>query len=298
MTVTKKKTPVFCLTEKSSSFDPRINAFKDGLADIALAGKIFSSHYAKPIIRYCHNKATFLQKEAREDSQSVSQLLPGEAFAIVEIMNGWAWGYSLHDHYVGYLPLQSLILPPPRSPSYIVTALQTPVFSAADIKSQPTFFWSIGCRFSGEPIDDFIVTEAGYIHKRHACLSEDLEKNFRDPAGIAEKLVGLPYLWGGRGWGGIDCSGLIQVSLMMTGRSVPRDSDMQQAVLGKEIAPEIPLLRGDCIFFSGHVGMMLDEERIIHANGFWMAVTIENLSDVVARLSKLNALPILARRRL
>ncbi|MFT8736545.1 MAG: NlpC/P60 family protein [Zymomonas mobilis] len=300
MTKVKKEIPVFCLTQKSSSLDPRTHAFKDGLADIALAGSVFSSHYVKPIIRYCGSTACLVQKSLSDDSPSVSQLLPGEAFAVLEISDNWVWGYSLADHYVGYLPLKALStasLLEDKS-SYIVTAMQTIVFLQADIKSHPLHFWSLGSRFQGEEDGDFIKSEAGYIHKRHCCLSDDLGKENSDPVTFAEKMVGLPYLWGGRGAGGIDCSGLVQLSLLMTGRKAPRDSDMQRSLLGSEIPSDSPLLRGDYIFFSGHVGIMADEKTLLHANAFSMSVTLEALSDVVTRLSQTHPSPILARRRL
>ncbi|MFT8450618.1 MAG: NlpC/P60 family protein [Zymomonas mobilis] len=296
----EQKIPAFCLTQKSSSLDPRIYAFKDGLADIALAGRLFSSHYVKPITRFCGAAACLMRKHPSEDSPSVSQILPGEAFAVLEISDNWVWGYSLVDHYVGYLPLQALSphAPLPDKAFYSVTAMQGIVFSKADIKSQPRHFWSLGSRFQGEEEGNFIKSPFGYIHKRHCCLFNNLGKTNSDPVSFAEKMIGLPYLWGGRGAGGIDCSGLVQLSLQMTGHKAPRDSDMQRSQLGYEIAPNASLLRGDYIFFAGHVGIMADEKTLLHANAFSMSVTLEALSDVVTRLSKTNPSPILARRRL
>lgn len=296
----KQEIPAFCLTQKSTSLDPRNHAFKDGLADIALAGRIFSSHYVKPITRYCGASACLMRKHPCDDSPSVSQILPGEAFSVLEISDNWVWGYSLADHYVGYLPLQALssVSPVTDKPFYIITVMHGIVFSKADIKSQPVHFWSLGSRFQGEEEGDFIKIAVGYIHKRHCTLLNQLGKERHDPVAFAEKMIGLPYLWGGRGSGGIDCSGLVQLSLLMTGKQASRDSDMQRHQLGHEIAPDAPLFRGDYIFFSGHVGIMADEKTLLHANAFSMSVTLEALSDVVTRLSKTNPSPILARRRL
>jgi len=52
---------------------------------------------------------------------------------------------------------------------------------------------------------------------------------------VAEQFVGTPYLWGGKNSFGVDCSGLVQAALNATGIGCPRDSDMQQAGLGKEL---------------------------------------------------------------
>jgi cell wall-associated NlpC family hydrolase len=103
-----------------------------------------------------------------------------------------------------------------------------------------------------------------------------------DPAGVAERFLGAPYQWGGRESLGLDCSGLIQQALYACGRACPRDSD-QQAALGQP-APRESLRRGDLVFWRGHVGMMLDEARMIHANAFHMGVSIEPLAEALSRI--------------
>jgi cell wall-associated NlpC family hydrolase len=115
---------------------------------------------------------------------------------------------------------------------------------------------------------------------------------------VAESLIGMPYLWGGRGDGGVDCSGLVQIALAAKGIATPRDTDQQRTQIGHALPDEARLRRGDVIFFPGHVGLMVDEDRLVHANAHWMAVTIEPLAEVVARLAPHHDRPILARRRL
>jgi len=119
-----------------------------------------------------------------------------------------------------------------------------------------------------------------------------------DAVSIAELFLGTPYLWGGRGAGGIDCSGLVQIALAATGVAVPRDTDQQRAHVGRELADGDTLRRGDLVFFPGHVGLMVDDSRLLHANAYWMSTVIEPLADVVARLVPICDRPILSRRRL
>jgi cell wall-associated NlpC family hydrolase len=93
-------------------------------------------------------------------------------------------------------------------------------------------------------------------------------------------------LWGGKSSLGIDCSGLVQVSLTAAGTGCPRDSDMQQEGLGRELNPRDTkkLKRGDLIFWKGHVAIARDGETIVHANAHHMATTIERTQEAIARI--------------
>ena len=227
----------------------------------------------------------------RSDAVAVSQILHGETFEILDRAGEWAWGQSAHDGYVGYASIASFGTA--AVPTHRVTVREAPVFAAPDIKSLAVARWSLGSVFAGEEADGFLRTHLGYVHPRHA---QPIGSQPFDPVEVASRLIGAPYLWGGRGAGGIDCSGLVQLALAFAGINAPRDSDQQRA-LGEAIADGDPLRRGDLVFFPGHVGLMMDADAMIHANAYWMAVTIEPLADVVARLAPENDQPILARRR-
>jgi cell wall-associated NlpC family hydrolase len=135
--------------------------------------------------------------------------------------------------------------------------------------------------------------ENGFVPLIHLAL---IGKVGVGPADIAERLVGTPYSWGGRGGDAIDCSGLVQLAFGMNGISAPRDADMQQADLGEELPDDAELRRNDLVFFPGHVGIMADADNIIHANAHWMAVTVEPLTDAAARFAEHPA-AILAKKR-
>jgi cell wall-associated NlpC family hydrolase len=179
--------------------------------------------------------------------------------------------------------------------THIVTGALALIFADADIKAPVVGRLPIGACVDGQMVGDFLRIDSGFIHHRHIG---PIDAAAADPVAVAEQLLGVPYLWGGRGADGIDCSGLVQRALGLAGIDAPRDSDQQRDGLGREIDENAPLQRGDLIFFPGHVGMMIDDARIIHANAFWMAVTIEPLADVVERLAPTHARPISARRRL
>lgn len=226
-------------------------------------------------------------------ASATSQLLAGEGFAVLDIAGGWAWGYCEHDHYVGYLPAEALA--DPVAATHVVTAPAAPVFATPDIKAPVVATLSLGARVAGTAADPFVATATGFVHQRHLGA---IGRPLADPVAVAEMLLGAPYLWGGRGAGGIDCSGLVQLALGLCGMACPRDSDQQRDGMGMALPDDAPLRRGDLLFFPGHVGLMVDETRLLHANAWWMAVTIEPLADVVARLAPDHEQPITGRRRL
>ena len=84
---------------------------------------------------------------------------------------------------------------------------------------------------------------------------------------------------------GIDCSGLVQVSLNACGIPCLRDSDMQETNTGARIdAGPGQLQRGDLIFWKGHVAIARDKTTILHANAFHMAVAVEPVAEAIARI--------------
>ncbi|RVT94721.1 NlpC/P60 family protein [Sphingomonas crocodyli] len=290
----KRVTRSFHLDGPTITLDRRVNAFRPDIADVALAGSLFASHYAAPMPRACAAPAAMMRNAADPKAEAVSQILHGEGFAVLDLAQGWAWGYSLHDHYVGYVAASALGAP--VAADHVVMAREAIVFAGPSIKTAALATLPFASKLSGTIDGNFLaLAEGGFVHARHVA---PLDQRASDPVAIAEALLGAPYLWGGRGGGGIDCSGLVQIALAASGVTAPRDTDQQRTQTGDELPEEARLRRGDLIYFPGHVGMMVDEERLIHANAHWMAVTVEPLADVTARLKPDHDRPILSRRRL
>src|SRR3546814_17497061 len=81
-------------------------------------------------------------------STAISELLHGEMFQAIDIAGGWAWGYCVHDHYVGYIPVDTL--GKPVLSTHLVTAAAALVFAAPNIKSTANARFPLGSRVSGE----------------------------------------------------------------------------------------------------------------------------------------------------
>jgi cell wall-associated NlpC family hydrolase len=266
--------------------DDRVHAYRRDIADIALAGQVIAPHYARPLMRTCGIRPALMRYKPSDDGVIGSELLPGEQFAVLEIAGGWAWGYSRHDHYVGYV--EAIALTDPVAPTHLVTAAHAPIYAEPDVNAAVLATLPMGARVHGQAEDGFLQTEFGHLPSTDVREVGAIEN---DPVAVAQRLTGSPYLLGGRTSTGIDCSGLVQLSLALCGVPAPRDSD-QQRVLGTALADDAPLQRGDLVFFEGHVGFMLDGEQLLHATAHAGSVVIEPLAAVDARN------PIQERRRL
>ncbi|WP_242446093.1 C40 family peptidase [Sphingopyxis lindanitolerans] len=272
----------FGLTGASHAFDPRIVAIRPDLADVAVAGTHFAPHYAAPMMMSGVLPAAVMRGSPSLAAEQTSELLFGEGFALLDLTGGWAWGYCLADHYVGYLAAEALGAP--IAPTHRVAMIEAMLHSAPDAASGGPAVLPRGALVMGEAEGEWLKTAHGYLPL--AALVE-VGRAQDDPAAIAEDMAGTPYLWGGRTAKGIDCSGLVQLAWGSAGVRLPRDSDLQLAALGadKDVAPA-DLARGDLVFFPGHVGIMADPDHIIHASRRWMEVKTEPLADVVARFAE------------
>lgn len=294
----------FALQGPEENFDPRVTAHRGDLADIKLAGKMFAPHYAEALPMRCSAPKAMLRKQAGKNYEAVSELLHGEEFQMLDVAGDWAWGFCEADGYVGYVPFHALqhIRKTPV-PTHLVSARAALIFSQPDIKAGVMKRLPMGAHIAcGEASEcgKFMSTGKGFVHVQHVQKigAKIVFDGGNSPIDLAEQLIGAPYLWGGRSGDGLDCSGLVQTVLTIAGIECPRDADQQMAALGKDIADGEALQRGDLVFFPDHVGIMVDQDKIIHANAYWMRVAIDPLAKVIARFGDESEQPVLARKRL
>ena len=268
------------------AFDPRVTPARADLAAKELEGKVMAARYVDGRIYEVIEPQAPLRGEPAPDAPLVTEALKGERVTVYDMnAEGWAWGQFAADGYVGWLPSNALV-PPGAPPTHKVTALRTLAFPGPSIKLPPVEALPLGARLAvARFADRMAVTHAGaYVPAVHLAPIETYEVDF---VAVAERFLGVPYLWGGKTALGLDCSGLVQVALTACGISCPRDSDMQEAALGTPVvaaADRANLQRGDLLFWKGHVAIARDGSSLLHANAFHMAVAIEPIAEAVARI--------------
>ena len=259
--------------------DKRLNAYREDIADISLKGIVDAEEYITGAKHQTATGVAALYATPSQESPMISQLIYGEYFNILEIDGDWAWGQSMKDGYVGYCALNNLT-PDLHDPTHHVSALSSHIFPEPNLKSPPVDL--IHMMSDVSVIDEnqtkgFVqLSDGNWIYATH--LSKDFGK---EPVSEALKFLYTPYLWGGKTNAGIDCSGLVQIAFASVGINVPRDADLQEKDLGKMLGDDEELQHGDLAFFPGHVGIMIDDLHLLHANAHHMRVSIDPLKEVI-----------------
>ncbi|MCW5724892.1 MAG: C40 family peptidase [Maricaulaceae bacterium] len=268
-----------------TSPDPRLTPARGDIAAAHLRGVVQAERYVEPADHTVIACCAPIRRAPNADAPMDDQALFGETFAVLEEKHGWGWGFSRADGYVGWADMAALG-PAAPPPTHRVVALRTYLYAEPDLKSPPRRLISLNAKLRpGRTEGRFADTGQGWVFAGHIAPLDDHEADF---AAVAEQFLGTPYLWGGKESVGLDCSGLLQMALEAAGVSIPRDSDQQEQALSGRwtvIAADAPKRRGDVVFWPGHVGIMLDEAQLLHANAHHMQTAVEPLAEAVARIS-------------
>ncbi|GAA5098640.1 NlpC/P60 family protein [Bartonella acomydis] len=282
------------------SRDRRLNAFRDDIADKRLEKEVTAQRFVQGETKRVNVPVAGLFKEDNKKSEMQTECLFGEELLIFEQKSPMSWGQSLKDGYVGYIDTKALCTSTVKQ-THVVSAPRTFQYFQADLRGPVEYPLSMGSKVS--VVNEVEVRETKYsiLENGSAIISSHLSPIgqivYKDYVKVAEMLTHTPYLWGGTSSFGIDCSGLVQLSMTMAGQVVLRDTDMQQKTVGIPLSEGDKLQRGDLVFWKGHVAIMTDHENIIHANGSSMDVMVEPLEEATTRIAQKYQRHPIARRR-
>ena len=196
-------------------------------------------------------------------SEITSQILYGEKFQILSTKKNWVKIKTNYDNYVGYLKKDKFYKE--FKPTNKICKLKSKIFKKKGNKFLSTndfLFFGSGISVINE-INDYIEFDKNkWIKKTDTKKINHYEKNFIK---ILKLFLGCKYLWGGKTFKGIDCSALIQIYFYYNRKYFPRDSKDQGKFCKKKVNKK--LLKGDIIFWKGHVGICLNRSKFIHAYG-------------------------------
>lgn len=282
--------------------DPRLNAWRADLADRRLEGVVSTARFVDGRPARVRVASTGLRQAPRPDSEWGSELVLGDDVVLFEDDEGWCWVQAVRDRYVGYVP-DTAIAPPGGEPTHIVQAPRTFAYPGPELRAPALRALSMGSRVTVAGTAERRGTAYALLDTGEAVIARHLRplgaSAAEDHVAVAGTLIHTPYLWGGASGFGLDCSGLVQLSMRMAGRDVPRDTDMQERAVGALLDLD-PLAggleRGDLVFWKGHVGIMVDGATMIHANGLSMTVALEPLAEAIARIEPVYGRPTSIRR--
>ncbi len=268
-----------------SAYDRRLTPARPDLAAAHLRGVVEAERYAEGRLMHIAAEVADLRPAPSPEASIDTQALYGEEVMLYDTEEGWGWVQLKRDSYVGYIAMQALAEGPSQATHRLIANrtfiypgpnMKLPVMGALPLNAELNVVSNEG---------DFLrLKDGGFVFAAHAMPLHEYEKDF---VAVAERLLHVPYLWGGKTPLGLDCSGLVQIALAAAGQAAPRDTDLQEKNLGTDLAFDdrlAGLKRGDVVFWKGHVGIMRDSHELLHANAHHMRVASEPLAEAVARI--------------
>ncbi|HRK73735.1 MAG TPA: NlpC/P60 family protein [Rhodothermales bacterium] len=209
-----------------------------------------------------------------DHAEMVNQMLLGETARVLAVRDSMWLEVETHtDRYKGFVSVLMVLPAPEKWPITTNNRIQNR-FVDGTAEGREVRVPMAGVLVQ-EGNDWFLPDGRRFIPNQEPKMASNPMYFVESVIQQAEKLLDVPYLWGGRSVYGVDCSGLTHTAALLSGLPLPRDSYMQ-ARFGAAIPPEIGMLeRGDWLFFSNnpegritHVALYEGEGMFIHASGF------------------------------
>ena len=218
-----------------------------------------------------------VRAEASERSEQVTQLLFGEQFLTGDQKEGFVSISNLADGYTGWVDSRMIDFIDQSTWQQLAAAPKwlssLPVTEAVSLSDQHVIRLSCGSILPGYNQETRMFGFGERFWSLTSCQPKAPgEPDLKGITETAMQFLHTPYLWGGKGIFGIDCSGFTQIVYSLHGVSIPRDAK-DQAMCGTVITSLQEGQAGDLVFFAAegkgisHVGILLDDNTVIHASG-------------------------------
>jgi len=210
-----------------------------------------------------------------DKSEMVSQLLFGE---VVQIINdkdkSWWLIQCSWDGYIGWVSSNQLhLISEADYENYKSCRTTSAEIMAPAMCDGHSRYIPFGASLPDFDEMTFQVAGQHFAFGGRVTFPDRIENQQSYLQKMAQRLLHVPYLWGGRSSLGIDCSGFVQVLYKHLNISIPRDA-YQQVEVGEMVDFVAAVQPGDLAFFRSHysdkithVGMILEKGKIIHASG-------------------------------
>jgi gamma-D-glutamyl-L-lysine dipeptidyl-peptidase len=226
-----------------------------------------------------------VREKGRFKSERMTQALFNEEIEIIREGDKYT-KVKLSDGYIGHI--NRLFITHEDAgigDDYVIWATLTPAYSKPDTKSPIFTLLPFAAQLKAiDYKDDFAVVNSiryGKIYiKKEDLIPADKTpkltiKLIPDMIECALRFMGVPYLWGGKSFFGLDCSGFTQVVYKYYGINIPRDSK-DQAKKGRPVNRD-EIQPGDLLFFKKHVGIAISNTDYLHSSLSQGGVHINNL---------------------
>jgi hypothetical protein len=224
-----------------------------------------------------------IRKLPEEQSEMVSQLLFGEIFCVLSELDQWIEISCDYDGYTGWINKKlytSLDEASYHDPAFSAPKVLQSLIMGLELPDHSMMMITAGSSLPNyNPIRGTVVIHDLTYMVRWTCQDFDISTHAVHETAL--RFMHTPYLWGGRSFFGSDCSGFVQLIHKMHGMVLPRDASQQEKT-GEKVASLSHGRPGDLAFFAdpnghvSHVGILLDQGRIVHNSG---SVQISRLTE-------------------
>ena len=221
-----------------------------------------------------------IYKKPNAVSEVTSQILYGEKFKIISKNKSWIKIKVLYDNYIGYIKNKDYTKD--HKPTHKIFILKANIYNKQ--KNKTKYFLPFASKISMiQENKNFIEFEKNkWIKKNDIKKINHIEKDYLK---ILKLFLKTKYVWGGKSYGGIDCSAILQLFFYYNNKFYPRDTKDQIKYSIQKNKSGV-FKKGDIIFWKGHVAVCINSQKLIHAYGPEKKVLIMNITETINRIER------------